>query len=264
MNGFHKISSGFRDGNGVLVCAGDVVEYRFGARRGVLVIALQDGDADVRFDDGQRETVKWCHLCKVPPQYFIAFPPLVSLAPATPRTIIAFTGLAGAGKSTAALHLVERHGFQRIRFAGPLKAMMGALGLSADEVDGNRKELPCELLGGKTPRHAMQTIGTEWGRDLICSDLWIRAFRAALDKVPVGVPVVIDDCRFPNEAEAVAAAGGILVRIERPGAGTASSHVSEAHSLPASRTLHNTLSERNLREQVDALLADISWADRET
>jgi hypothetical protein len=189
----------------------------------------------------------------------VASPPLASAAP---RTIIAFTGLAGSGKSTAAAHLVKHRGFTRLRFAGPLKAMMAALGLTPAQVDGNEKEVPCELLGGKTPRYAMQTIGTEWGRDLIDSNLWINAFNAALAKVAAGVPVVIDDCRFPNEADAVRAAGGILVRIERPGAGTASVHSSEAHALPAARTLHNTLSEQNLREQVDKLLADLSWLDR--
>jgi hypothetical protein len=188
---------------------------------------------------------------------FIPSPPL---APDAPRTIIAFTGLAGTGKSTAAAHLADNRGFVRVRFAGPLKAMMAVLGCTEREIDGDLKETPCELLGGKTPRYAMQTLGTEWGRDLIASDLWIRAWNSALSQVPVGVPVVVDDCRFPNEAAAVTAAGGILVNVQRPGAGTASVHSSEAHSLPAATTLHNTLSEQNLREQVDVLLRDLSWA----
>lgn len=184
----------------------------------------------------------------------IASPPLV---PATERVLIAFTGLAGAGKSTAAAHLVKHRGFTRVRFAGPLKAMMAALGCTEAEIDGALKETPCELLGGRTPRHAMQTLGTEWGRDLIAPDLWIRAFNAAL---PATGNVVVDDCRFPNEAAAVTAAGGILVRIERPGAGTTGyQHSSETHALPAAVTLHNTLSERNLREQVDVILRDLSW-----
>lgn len=190
----------------------------------------------------------------------VASPPLVPNLPQ--RTIIAFTGLAGSGKSTAAAHLVNRRGFTRVRFAGPLKAMMAALGCTPEEIDGSKKELPCDLLGGKTPRHAMQTIGTEWGRDLISPDLWIRAWQAALAKVPADVPVVVDDCRFPNEADAVIAAGGLVVRIERPGAGTASVHASEGYQLRAARTLHNTLDERNLREQVDITLADLSWVDR--
>lgn len=185
-------------------------------------------------------------------------------AVARPRTIVAFTGLAGAGKSTAAMHLVKRRGWQRVRFAGPLKDMMAALGLTPAEIDGSAKEMPCDLLGGKTPRWAMQTIGTEWGRNLIADDLWIRAWQAAIARVPAGVPVVVDDCRFPNEAAAIVAAGGIIVRIERPGAGTASVHESEQHALPAARILHNTLDERNLREQVDIFLADLSWADTAT
>ncbi|MGJ5032368.1 deoxynucleotide monophosphate kinase [Bradyrhizobium sp. HKCCYLS2038] len=175
------------------------------------------------------------------------------------RTIIAFTGLAGAGKSTAAAHLVKSHGFERVRFAGPLKAMMAALGCSTTEIDGDRKELPCELLGGKTPRWAMQTLGTEWGRQLIDSDLWIRAWRTAVDASPVSV--VVDDCRFPNEAEAIRAAGGVLVRIERPGAGTASKHESEQHELPAITTISNAGSERELFEKLDRFLLDFSWCD---
>jgi hypothetical protein len=183
----------------------------------------------------------------------------LATAPAPARLLIAFTGLAGAGKSTAAAHLTQHRGFTRVRFAGPLKAMMAALGLSEREVDGDLKETPCELLCGRTPRQAMQWLGTEFGRNLIGPDIWIRAWQAAL---PATGNVVVDDCRFPNERDAVRAAGGILVRIERPGAGAgAAGHSSEAHALPATCTLHNTLSQRNLREQVDVLLRYLSWAE---
>jgi len=168
------------------------------------------------------------------------------------RTLIAFTGLAGAGKSTAALHLVERHGFQRMRFAGPLKAMLAALGLSAEEIDGSLKETPCELLCGQTPRRAMQTIGTEWGRDIIGPDLWIRAWKASL---PATGRIVVDDCRFPNEAAAIKAEGGRIVRIDRPGAGTAAAgHVSEGQALPASAVIPNTGDLATLLDIVDRLV----------
>lgn len=184
------------------------------------------------------------------------------LVPDAPRTLIAFTGLAGSGKSTAAQHLVKTHGFTRLRFAGPLKDMMRALGLTEAEIEGDRKETPCELLGGKTPRYAMQTIGTEWGRDLIASDLWIRAFNAALAKVPEGVPVVVDDCRFPNEADAIVAAGGVLVRVVRPGAGAgAAGHSSEGQQLPAVETIDNTGPVAMLLANVDCVVRDLSWRD---
>lgn len=180
---------------------------------------------------------------------------------APPRTIIAFTGLAGSGKSTVAQYLVERHGFQRVRFAGPLKGMMAALGCTQEQIDGSEKETPCSLLGGKTPRHAMQTLGTEWGRDLITSDLWIRAWQAAVAKVPAGVPIVVDDCRFPNEGEAVRAAGGVIVRIERPGAGTTSVHSSEQYQIEAIETLRNVADKCDLFALVDVLAMDLSWRE---
>lgn len=139
--------------------------------------------------------------------------------------IIGFCGPIGAGKTTAALYLAERRGFARIRFAGPLKAMMAALGLSAREIDGALKEVPCELLGGKTPRYAMQTIGTEWGRNLIHPDLWISAWRHACRDHP---NIVADDVRFANEAATIHAMGGFVYRIVRASTVAASdAHASE-------------------------------------
>jgi hypothetical protein len=169
------------------------------------------------------------------------------------RRIIAFTGPIGAGKSTAARHLVEAHGFARVRFAGPLKAMLAALGLTPDEIEGRRKECPSGLLCGKTPRWAMQTLGTEWGRDLIGPDLWVRAWKAAL---PAG-DVTVDDCRFPNENVAIDAEGGIVVRIERRVAAVAAAHVSESNQrlLPASYTIINDGTVHDLHRRLDAMIA---------
>ena len=117
--------------------------------------------------------------------------------------IVALTGPAGCGKTTVAKGL-ERHGFARVRFAGPLKAMLRTLGLTEDQVDGDQKETPCDLLCGKTPRAAMQALGTEWGRDCVGENLWVNAAMKQVDEyIALGVSVVIDDCRFDNEAEAV-------------------------------------------------------------
>jgi hypothetical protein len=97
---------------------------------------------------------------------------------------------------------------------------------------------------------------------LIDPNLWTRAWRAAVDALPVGVSVVVDDCRFPNEAVAVTEAGGVLIQINRPGAGAgAAGHSSEAHQLPTACTLENVGSERQLREMVDTLLRDLSWVE---
>jgi hypothetical protein len=128
--------------------------------------------------------------------------------------IIGFCGPLGSGKTTAANHLIEAHGFTRHRLAGPLKAMMRALGLSERHTDGDLKEVPCDLLGGKTPRNAMQTLGKEWGRDLVSATLWVDAWKATM---PDG-DLVVEDVRFPNEPKLIRSLDdlGILIHVARP------------------------------------------------
>lgn len=157
--------------------------------------------------------------------------------------ILALTGLAGCGKSTAAAYLAEHHGFARVRFAGPLKAMLrafyAAAGLAPDaveaKIEGGLKEYPCTLLGGRSPRHAMQTIGAEWGRDLMSPDLWVLAWSGAAGRAirDGAAGVVVEDCRYENEAAAVRSLGGRILRIERPGLPPiAGNHGSEGRELP--------------------------------
>lgn len=133
---------------------------------------------------------------------------------------VGLSGPAGSGKSEAALHLVETHGFTAVKFAGPLKAMlMGyylAVGATSEEaferIEGSLKEEPDPYLNGKTPRHAMETLGTEWGRVCMGADFWIRAWQVATSTTEG--PVVTDDARFDNEAEAIKAAGGEVIRLK--------------------------------------------------
>jgi hypothetical protein len=72
--------NGFIDGNNRRVSVGDEVEYRFGTRRGKLIHAAHDGEADVEFfDTGKTEVVKWHHLCGVPPEYRMTCDPSACL-----------------------------------------------------------------------------------------------------------------------------------------------------------------------------------------
>ena len=172
--------------------------------------------------------------------------------------LIGFSGFAGSGKSTAASYLHTAHNFTRFRFAGPLKDMMRALGLGEAEVDGHLKETPSAILGGKTPRFAMQTLGTEWGRALIHSNLWVMA---AMDRAETtmrsGQSVCIDDVRFPNEVEAIKAAGGTVIRITRAGVGPQSSHASEPTDLPFDIEIFNDLTMDSLYDQLDSILGEL-------
>lgn len=140
--------------------------------------------------------------------------------------IIAIIGAAGSGKTTVSRFLQQDFIFKRFRFAGKLKEMLHVLGLSWDQLDGNKKETPSDLLFGKTPRYAMQTLGTEW-RDMINPNLWTKVLEQeliehinapGLDKEgeePRPVLIVIDDCRFPHEVEMLKKLGAEIWCIRR-------------------------------------------------
>lgn len=124
--------------------------------------------------------------------------------------LVGLVGRLGSGKTTAAEYLEEQYGFKRIKFADPLKDMLRAIGLTEDHIEGDLKEEPCDLLMGQTPRHAMQTLGTEWGRNCINQNLWVRLW---LERAGQRRFVIADDCRFPNEMETIRRNGGTLIRV---------------------------------------------------
>lgn len=131
-----------------------------------------------------------------------------------PKQIVALCGAKGVGKSTLAALISYRHYYP---FAWTIKAMLIAAGLDKkDLTEPSRKELPNPLLGGKTNRHAMVTLGTEWGRNMIHPDLWLNLWANKVDSIDEG-RVLVDDCRFDNEIQALKARGALIVAIERPG-----------------------------------------------
>jgi len=142
--------------------------------------------------------------------------------------VISLYGYKGSGKSTAAEYLMAQ-GVERVKFADGLKKMLYALGLTEEEIEGPLKEKPCELLGGKTPRYAMQTLGTEWGRERISQDLWVNAWKKEVSiwQDDMDIDVLVDDMRFHNEVLAVKAVGGVLVKLVR-GERPKDTHISES------------------------------------
>jgi len=121
------------------------------------------------------------------------------------KKLVVLCGLKGAGKSTLALYLRDKYEFQRMSFADRLKTMLCTLGVSFDNVYGDKKEEPCEVLCGKSARYAMQTLGTEWGRNLIGKDIWVKDLERELnvfgDSHVYCHGFVIDDLRFYSEYE---------------------------------------------------------------
>lgn len=170
--------------------------------------------------------------------------------------VIALTGLAGSGKSTASKYLVEKHGYQLVKFAGPLKDMLRAIGLSEAQIEGAHKETDLAMLSGRTPRYAMQTLGTEWGRKCMGEDFWTNLWRSRVDgALAFGGRVVVDDCRFPNEADEVRKLGGVVWKIVGRG-GIAGAHESEAGCGTYDVWINNIFDIERFHQTIDEFLFD--------
>lgn len=184
------------------------------------------------------------------------------------HNLIALTGPAGSGKSFIANMLVNNHHFIRVKFADGLKTMLGAaLEFSGvphhevpDYIEGSRKESPVGILGGRSPRHAMQTLGEEWGRQNMHSDFWVLLTKPRVESLLwTGYKVVIDDCRYDNEARMVHRLGGTVALVHRSVKDTFSSHISEQGVSPEliNTRLDNTGNANNARISIDYLLSGV-------
>lgn len=143
--------------------------------------------------------------------------------------IIALLGNAGSGKDAAAerIALALPEGYTaKIALADPLKRFCKEVfDFSDEQLYG-----PSELRNAPDPRfrradgqqlsarYALQSLGTDWGRDCY-PDVWVdAAVRRAHDMETSGIRVVvIVDCRFLNEARRIRALGGEVWRVTRPG-----------------------------------------------
>ena len=138
-----------------------------------------------------------------------------------------------SGKSTVASILTE-HGYYNVPFAAPLKRMIRTfltqLGYGPDAIDeflttGKEKKLSginC------TTRHLLQTLGTEWGRTCVHPEVWLQCWQATTMRyLRSSTSIVVDDVRFPNEADLIRSLGGELWHIERPTAELLTEHASE-------------------------------------
>jgi hypothetical protein len=117
----------------------------------------------------------------------------------------------GVGKSYVADKLREGlRGFTAVRrmpFAEPLKRMLTfGLELPPRFIEHPLKEEPIPGLG-VSARRLMQTLGTEWGRDTVGADFWLKVWtRRARSAIYAhaapptqDLAFIVDDVRFPNE-----------------------------------------------------------------
>lgn len=144
------------------------------------------------------------------------------------KIIIALTGPKGVGKSSIAKEIESQDWQDRciLSFAEPLRRMASHLMPMQNMTDPELKEAPIDWLGGKTPRQILQSLGTDWGRNMVSPTIWIDTMRRIITEQAFET-IIIDDCRFENEADMVREMGGIVVGLEREGIAYTGEHASE-------------------------------------
>lgn len=140
--------------------------------------------------------------------------------------IISVTGFIGSGKSTIADYLVSHYGFVEESFANSLKDAISVIfnwdrqlleGKSAESREWREQVDPWWSkrlhMPKLTPRWIMQYWGTEVCRYGFQSEIWVASLENKLRGCDSNV--VISDCRFQNEFNALRNLGAHLVKVNR-------------------------------------------------
>lgn len=185
--------------------------------------------------------------------------------------IIGVTGYATSGKDSIAGILVQEFDYHRIAFADALKEMALALdpivmvGVGSEESDlgFQTRYVPyfkrlgevVDALGmdeaKKIPevRRLLQRLGTEAGRNVLGDSIWVDTLKK---KAGAFSRIVIPDVRFPNEATTVHELGGVIWRVNRPGAGIGLTHASESEidNIVPDEVINNNGTLKDLKSRV--------------
>lgn len=165
----------------------------------------------------------------------------------TVPALIALTGHAGSGKSTAAEMIHDLYGHEIVHFADPLRAIAYASMPRIRRLVDAYGWTQAKKMSGEI-RPALQTLGdsirTEFGE------------RVLIDKALDHPHIVIGDVRTIKEAEAIIAHGGKVIEITRKGAGPANGHWLEHQGLRGyiSATVSNDGTLAALPHKLEALL----------
>ena len=177
-----------------------------------------------------------------------------------------YLGLAGkkrVGKDTFANIVDDGSSVATFSFAEPIYAMLeSAFGSLPRIGDGFEVDKDAVIpAAGKTVRELLQTLGTDWGRELVNNNVWVNIMEDYLSmRLAEGnlTPdyVIFTDVRFDNEAALVKKLGGTVIEIRNDNAPKGDKHASEAGVTPSliDYVLHNNGSMSKYRSAIHRLM----------
>jgi len=137
--------------------------------------------------------------------------------------------------------LEEKSGWEIKKWAGKLKRIGSILtGIPQEKFEDQEfKKTNMGPEWGMTVRDFLQKLGTDGLRNGLHTNTWVNALMADYKKEAFSgyigdmrhdIPEskwIITDTRFHNEAQAIKDAGGIVIRVDRPGVKAINAHPSE-------------------------------------
>lgn len=158
--------------------------------------------------------------------------------------MIGVAGFARSGKDTIAAFLVQEYGFKRVAFADAMREMLYATNpiITIREIDRNgdvyispiveRVRNLVDRLGWDKAkvaypeiRELLQRLGTEAGRKVLGDTVWTDALFYKAKQL--GGDIVVSDVRMEDECTAIRAAGGKIIRVNRPGISSVNDHITD-------------------------------------
>jgi hypothetical protein len=186
--------------------------------------------------------------------------------------LIGIHGPLNGGKDTIANFIVNMDKsvsrpprWKRYAFAKPIKEASKAIfGFSDEQLEDRVLKEAVDPFWGFTPRKIFQLLGAEFGRNMICDDIWIRRAKLEiLNNSIEGIGTIITDVRYQNEADWLREQGAMLIYIKVPNLirDEKYQHSSEAGITEADTDFviinDKSLGLNNLYNQIEELL--IKW-----
>ena len=166
--------------------------------------------------------------------------------------LVALLGKKGSGKTTTAEYMEKEYKFIDRPLSKPIKDSAKIMFDLSDQQLYTEKKEELDKRWNTTPRKIFQLIGTEIARS-IDKNVWIKHFISWYSKHK-NQNIVVSDCRFQDQIDAIKNLGGIVIKITRETLKNNDTHITETgidNIKGFDYTIENNCTIKDLHAKID-------------